>query len=206
MARVAEVIGSQSFRDEENPIRRKQAEAAFDRGIYPPGTARQYCAIERAGNRKHELGKVRVPALVIHGTEDSFIHISGGRTQPRQSPTRGWSSSMAWVTTCRFVCRKESPTRTYHRTTRQETRRVCYSRASRARAGAARPRVRRGQLPGRGGRLRTWRSASPPHRSGLADFPHPARQATDLLRTAAPSERLRRRQREHPPQPVETLP
>ncbi|HEY6422411.1 MAG TPA: alpha/beta hydrolase [Pseudonocardiaceae bacterium] len=86
MVGVAEVIGSQSYRDEERPVRRQQAEAAYERGIYPQGTARQYCAIDRAENRKTKLGNVAVPALVIHGTEDSLINISGGRDTAEAIP------------------------------------------------------------------------------------------------------------------------
>jgi pimeloyl-ACP methyl ester carboxylesterase len=86
MVGVAEVIGSQSYRDEERPVRRQQAEAAYERGLYPEGTARQYCAIDRAVNRKKKLGEVRVPALVIHGLEDSLINISGGRDTAEAIP------------------------------------------------------------------------------------------------------------------------
>jgi pimeloyl-ACP methyl ester carboxylesterase len=86
MVKVMEVIGSQTYQDEERPARRQLAEAAYDRGIYPEGTGRQYCTIERAKNRKPELDGVTVPALVIYGSEDSLINISGGRDTAEAIP------------------------------------------------------------------------------------------------------------------------
>jgi pimeloyl-ACP methyl ester carboxylesterase len=43
------------------------------RGHDPAGTARQFAAIAVAGDRRAELARVRVPALVVHGRDDPVI-------------------------------------------------------------------------------------------------------------------------------------
>jgi pimeloyl-ACP methyl ester carboxylesterase len=71
------VWGSPEFADEDRW--RAVAEAAFDRGFHPAGTARQFLAIRASGPRADLLRGVRVPFLVIHGDKDALIHSSGGR-------------------------------------------------------------------------------------------------------------------------------
>ena len=65
---------------------RRQGEAAFARGINPPGVARQMQAIIASGNRTRGLGKVRVPALVIHGSADPLVPPEAGRATARAIP------------------------------------------------------------------------------------------------------------------------
>jgi pimeloyl-ACP methyl ester carboxylesterase len=57
---------------------RRLAERAYDRGYHPAGTARQFAAIAVAGDRTAELGNIHVPTVVIHGSEDPLITVSGG--------------------------------------------------------------------------------------------------------------------------------
>jgi pimeloyl-ACP methyl ester carboxylesterase len=57
----------------------RQGAASYDRGINPPGVARQLLAIIASGNRKKALRGVRVPTLVIHGTADPLVPDDGGR-------------------------------------------------------------------------------------------------------------------------------
>jgi pimeloyl-ACP methyl ester carboxylesterase len=52
--------------------------AAFDRCFCPRGLARQLAAVMASGSRNEALRSVRVPALVLHGTADNLIDISGG--------------------------------------------------------------------------------------------------------------------------------
>jgi pimeloyl-ACP methyl ester carboxylesterase len=54
------------------------AERAFDRGFYPEGAPRQLAAIYASGRRTEGLKALRVPALVIHGRDDTLITPSGG--------------------------------------------------------------------------------------------------------------------------------
>lgn len=70
------VIGSSVHIDEE--YTRARAAEAFDRCYYPAGTARQLAAIFASGDRSHLVSRIEAPTLVIHGAEDSLIHMSGG--------------------------------------------------------------------------------------------------------------------------------
>jgi pimeloyl-ACP methyl ester carboxylesterase len=56
----------------------RQGAATYDRGINPPGVARQMLAIVASGNRKKALRGLRVPTLVIHGTRDPLIPFAAG--------------------------------------------------------------------------------------------------------------------------------
>ncbi len=64
----------------------RQGTAAYDRGINPPGVARQLLAIAATGNRKQALRGVRVPTLVIHGTADPLVPDAGGQDTARTIP------------------------------------------------------------------------------------------------------------------------
>jgi pimeloyl-ACP methyl ester carboxylesterase len=57
----------------------RQGAASYDRGINPPGVARQMLAIIASGNRRKALRGVKVPTLVIHGTADPLVPDDGGR-------------------------------------------------------------------------------------------------------------------------------
>jgi pimeloyl-ACP methyl ester carboxylesterase len=78
-------IGSPGFPADEERIRAR-ALASYDRGRNPAGTARQLAAILASGDRTEELGKVRVPTLVIHGADDPLIDVSGGEATARAIP------------------------------------------------------------------------------------------------------------------------
>lgn len=52
---------------------RERAERAFDRGIYPDGVTRQCAALMAAESLKIALSSLRVPTLVIHGSDDPLI-------------------------------------------------------------------------------------------------------------------------------------
>lgn len=78
MANVMAVIGSKTLAESERPGRLAMAAAAYDRMVYPQGTARQFDAICASLNRTEQLRTLRVPTLVIHGDEDSLINVSGG--------------------------------------------------------------------------------------------------------------------------------
>lgn len=68
--------GSPAYVDEQRG--RADAEAAFDRCFDPGGTQRQFLAIVASGSRADGLRSVTTPMLVIHGTADTLIDISGG--------------------------------------------------------------------------------------------------------------------------------
>jgi pimeloyl-ACP methyl ester carboxylesterase len=58
---------------------RVRALRIFERGLNPPGVARQLAAIFASGDRTKALPGVRVPTLVIHGTADPLVSVEGGR-------------------------------------------------------------------------------------------------------------------------------
>jgi pimeloyl-ACP methyl ester carboxylesterase len=79
------VIGSQVFPFEEELFRRRAA-LAYDRAFDPTGAARQMAAVIAHGDRREGLAGLRMPALVIHGTDDSLIMPAGGRDTAASIP------------------------------------------------------------------------------------------------------------------------
>lgn len=80
------VVGSKGFGDIE-PELRDLAERAWDRaGGDGRGTSRQLAAIMAARDRTADLARVRVPTVVIHGTDDRLVRPSGGRATARAVP------------------------------------------------------------------------------------------------------------------------
>ncbi|SLM27507.1 putative lipase/esterase [Desulfamplus magnetovallimortis] len=59
---------------------------AYDRSFYPDGVIRQYLAILSQKDRGSSLGKVNVPALVIHGDEDPMIPMAAGKATAEALP------------------------------------------------------------------------------------------------------------------------
>jgi pimeloyl-ACP methyl ester carboxylesterase len=76
--------GSPAYYD-ENRLR-ANAVAAFDRCFQPDGQARQVMAIFAASSRTAALRDARVPALVLHGSEDKLVDPSGGRRTAEAIP------------------------------------------------------------------------------------------------------------------------
>ena len=67
---------SKKYRDHDK-IRQRAAES-YDRSFYPEGSSRQLAAIIASGSRADRLRALTVPALVIHGLDDTLISPSGG--------------------------------------------------------------------------------------------------------------------------------
>ena len=78
MVRVFKTFAGSGFAVDEEWLRRMLARG-YDRSFYPQGISRQLVAILAHGNRKPALGSVKVPALVIHGTEDPLVRVEGGK-------------------------------------------------------------------------------------------------------------------------------
>ena len=74
---VAKVIGSPGFPQDEARTRAK-AKASFERSFYPDGVARQMAAIVAHGDRRSGLHQLQLPTLVIHGTGDPLVPVTGG--------------------------------------------------------------------------------------------------------------------------------
>jgi pimeloyl-ACP methyl ester carboxylesterase len=79
------LIGSPDFPtpDEE---RREALARGYDRGLSPTGTMRQLGAIVDSGNRSRDLARIKAPTLVIHGTKDKMVRVSGGKAAARAIP------------------------------------------------------------------------------------------------------------------------
>lgn len=71
------VWGSPAFVDDARAT--AAAERAFDRNFDPAGVGRQFFAVGAAGSWADALPGVATPTLVMHGTADTLIDISGGR-------------------------------------------------------------------------------------------------------------------------------
>jgi pimeloyl-ACP methyl ester carboxylesterase len=78
-------IGSPGFPRDEAELR-QMAALSYDRGRNPAGALRQLAAIIASGDRRGQLATIRVPTLVIHGTEDRLVRPSGGRATARAIP------------------------------------------------------------------------------------------------------------------------
>src|SRR6266516_3340660 len=79
------IIGSPGFEADEEKLR-ERARASFERGYYPDGTARQLLAILASGDRTEALRRLDVPTVVIHGTHDILIDVSGGEATAAAIP------------------------------------------------------------------------------------------------------------------------
>ncbi len=82
---VWRVIGSPGFDLDEEGLRGR-AGASWDRGIHSDGTARQLVAILASGDRTEALRRLDLPTVVIHGTDDALIDVSGGKATAAAIP------------------------------------------------------------------------------------------------------------------------
>jgi pimeloyl-ACP methyl ester carboxylesterase len=82
----AKAIGSGTAFPFDAEAVRRGAARSYDRAHHPKGTGRQFAAILAAGDRTGALAQVRVPTLVIHGTEDQVIGVSGGQATATAIP------------------------------------------------------------------------------------------------------------------------
>ena len=74
---VNKVIGSPGFPRDEERLARKGLEA-YRRSYYPDGVSRQMAAVIANGDRRPGLQKLATPTLVIHGTDDPLVPVTGG--------------------------------------------------------------------------------------------------------------------------------
>ena len=65
---------------------RKIMAESFDRSFYPQGFARQLVAILTQKDRRPALASVKVPTLVIHGTDDPLVPVEGGKDTAKAIP------------------------------------------------------------------------------------------------------------------------
>src|SRR3954469_23222607 len=79
------VIGSPGFEFDETRLGAR-AGLPFARAAAPAGVARQLAAILTTHDRTADLGEVSVPTLVVHGSHDTLVDVSGGRATAAAIP------------------------------------------------------------------------------------------------------------------------
>jgi len=72
------LIGSPAYPTPHDE-RRRLVTSWVDRSLDPAGGIRQFAALAASGDRTQLLGRIRCPALVIHGENDPLIRADGGR-------------------------------------------------------------------------------------------------------------------------------
>jgi pimeloyl-ACP methyl ester carboxylesterase len=85
MVGTLRAIGSKRYPSETDRLC-GLAERCYERGHDRSGTPRQLLAIQTAPDRTAALGRLRLPAAVIHGAEDPLIRVSGGRATAKAIP------------------------------------------------------------------------------------------------------------------------
>ena len=80
-----DVIGSPAYPADRERLTERAGET-FDRGYSASGMMRQMMAILTQPDRTPRLRSLRVPALVVHGTVDKMVHVSGGRSTAAAIP------------------------------------------------------------------------------------------------------------------------
>lgn len=83
--RLFGVIGSPAYPTPEKQLRAR-IERAIRRNVCPSGLARQMVAIAASGDRSAALGRIRAPALVIHGAADALVPLACGQDTARLIP------------------------------------------------------------------------------------------------------------------------
>jgi pimeloyl-ACP methyl ester carboxylesterase len=78
-------IGGKGFEPDIEDLR-SIATSSYDRGHDPRGSQRQLWAIIADRDRSAQLRRLRVPATVIHGSDDRLVRPSGGRATARAIP------------------------------------------------------------------------------------------------------------------------
>jgi pimeloyl-ACP methyl ester carboxylesterase len=78
MVLLSSVMAGKGFTFDEEWVRTITARA-YDRSFCPEGTARQFLAVMTQPSRKEALSSVRVPVLVVQGTDDPLVPVEAGR-------------------------------------------------------------------------------------------------------------------------------
>jgi len=74
---VVRAIGSPRFPNDSELVR-KRVLAALERSAHLDGMPRQLAAVLAAGDRAALLKTIRVPTLIVHGTDDPLVPMEGG--------------------------------------------------------------------------------------------------------------------------------
>src|SRR5215472_6446052 len=100
-------IGSHGFAFDEQYVR-EVAGRSWDRGYDPDGYRRQLAASASQPNRTADLRGITVPALVIHGLDDSLVAPCGGLAIARAIPGSRFVGFSGMGMTCPWRCGRSS--------------------------------------------------------------------------------------------------
>lgn len=81
----ATTIGSPSYPWPEGGLRARAA-AEHARAFNPTGSARQMGAIRGDGDRTERLGRLTIPAVILHGADDPLVQLAGGEATAKAIP------------------------------------------------------------------------------------------------------------------------
>ncbi|HET7385464.1 MAG TPA: alpha/beta hydrolase [Nocardioidaceae bacterium] len=84
-AALWKLIGSPAYPETRETTPTRAAET-WERGVSNAGVLRQMAAILAQPDRTSALGRLSMPALVVHGTSDRMVHRSGGRATAAAIP------------------------------------------------------------------------------------------------------------------------
>ena len=79
------VIGSRGLERDEEWVR-EVAGLSYDRGVHTEGTLRQLAAVVASGDRTESLRRLDTPTVVIHGSDDPLISVTGGKATAAAVP------------------------------------------------------------------------------------------------------------------------
>ena len=85
LIKLFRIVGSPGFERDEDELR-ATAELSWDRGPSNAGTGRQLGAIVASGDRTGAVRRITAPSLVIHGTKDKLVRVSGGKATAKAIP------------------------------------------------------------------------------------------------------------------------
>jgi pimeloyl-ACP methyl ester carboxylesterase len=72
------VLSGSGFPYDEDFVRARSTRA-YDRSFYPQGSTRQLLATLASGDRREKMSTIKVPTLVIHGSEDPLVSVESGK-------------------------------------------------------------------------------------------------------------------------------
>lgn len=81
----ARTIGSPAYPWDDEALRQRVI-SEYRRAFNPAGVARQRMAIGADGDRSEDLRKLKVPAVVVHGTDDPLVMPVGGELTAQAIP------------------------------------------------------------------------------------------------------------------------
>lgn len=82
---LARLVNGSRYPLDEAGLRRRAADA-YDRAFSPDGRLRHVAAVVRCGDRSEGLRSIAAPTVVIHGSEDSLVSMSGGEATAAAIP------------------------------------------------------------------------------------------------------------------------